>query len=32
MRLTDVAWASLAELAGDYLNWLLTFKEEGGFP
>ncbi|MEI7900249.1 MAG: four helix bundle suffix domain-containing protein, partial [bacterium] len=23
MRLTDVARASLAELAGDYLNWLL---------
>ncbi len=23
MRLTDVARASLAELAGDYINWLL---------
>ena len=27
MRLTDVARASLAELAGDYLNWLLK-KEQ----
>jgi hypothetical protein len=26
MRLTDVARASLAELAGDYLNWL--FQQE----
>ena len=26
MRLTDVARASLAELANDYLNWLLTHE------
>ncbi|MGI6495216.1 MAG: four helix bundle protein [Kiritimatiellia bacterium] len=43
MKLTDVARSSLAELAGDYLNWLLqqeqvplesqgeAFKAEGGF-
>ncbi len=27
MRLTDVARASLAELAGDYLNWLLRQEQ-----
>ena len=27
MRLTDVARASLAELANDYLNWLLQHEE-----
>lgn len=27
MRLTDVARASLAELAGDYLNWLLQQEQ-----
>ena len=27
MRLTDVARASLAELAGDYINWLLQHEE-----
>ena len=27
MKLTDVARASLAELANDYLNWLLQHEE-----
>lgn len=31
MRLTDVARASLAELAGDYLNWLLR-KDQAPWP
>ena len=27
MKLTDVARASLAELANDYLNWLLQYEQ-----